>query len=138
MSEKETEPLAVQVNNELEDMFTFKMSPPNTATLRAEKRKEIEAEGVDGFDFVEHYVQKQFEEKQAPIKQSLADKETMIKAVEERQTKLENDLKKLDLHYINIIKTILSTQGIAVKNLDSYEILRQHKHLIELHNREKA
>jgi hypothetical protein len=43
----------------------------------------------------------------------------------------------MDLHYVGILKTILATQGIVVKNMDAMEIWKQYQHILAQKDKSK-
>ena len=61
-----------------------------------------------------------------PLAKDLEEKKLMIDDLVTKNKTLEENINKLDVHFTKIIKAILQNQGVAVKNLEAYDIMKQY------------
>jgi hypothetical protein len=75
-------------------------------------------------DYLELYVAKELNEMKKQVYDEIENKITHVSGLKSELDSISNEISRVDVHFTKIIKSILFTQGIAVKNLEATEIFK--------------
>ena len=80
---------------------------------------------------MELYVEKELKEKIEPLATQLSERQKEIERLIEQVQTMEGQVSRIDKHYDGVSRAILAKQGVVLKNIDEYHILKEYQRLKE-------
>ena len=77
-------------------------------------------------DYMELYVQKELKDKLEPIDEAIAAQKESIETIQTKAEILEAEIARVDKHYNDVIKAILTKQGVVLQEINEYNILKEY------------
>ena len=75
---------------------------------------------------MELYVQKELKDKLEPIDEAIASQKENHETLHEKVELLEAEIARVDKHYNDVIRAILTKQGVVLQEINEYNILKEY------------
>ena len=126
-SKKSIEPVSPEVKRESSKASIEEEGGP----VEDEASKESSKETSEEDNYMELYVAKELKDKFEPLESSLKERMEEIEKLVERVGGLDKQVKHIDEHYDGVSRAILSKQGVMLKDIDEYHILKEYARIAE-------
>ena len=78
---------------------------------------------------MELYVQKELKDKLGPLDEALTEQKELNETIQTKADKLEAEIERVDKHYNDVIRAILTKQGVVLQEINEYNILKEYNRM---------
>ena len=96
-------------------------SPNELGTNRTSPKQTSEDD-----NYMELYVEKEIKDKFNPLEEQLQQRSDEIVKLMEKMGQMDEQIRKIDKHYDGVSRAILSKQGVMLKEINEYHILKEY------------
>ena len=78
---------------------------------------------------MELYVQKELKDKLGPLEEALTEQKELNETIQTKADALEAEIARVDKHYNDVIRAILTKQGVVLQEINEYNILKEYNRM---------
>lgn len=102
-----------------------------------DESKKASSEEEEQEDYMELFVAKELKDKIEPILEQLTERKDEFQRLDGQVAELDTNIKRVDLHYNDVAKAMLTKQGIMLDEVTPQNILREYKRISEKESKAK-